>query len=1682
MRKSGTPIGYGPEHGPQRPTPFPGNALARVTLVLLVLGTAPSVSFSQDAMGGGAARDWEQQVAEARRARAEQLGRMQQSRAHAQMPDTMYASTPDPTTPPHPFPLDAGLKSGSERSGPPPGMSARSAMRQTHRIGLFPAAANALGRQGFARVINHSESDGEVTIDAYDDDGAHYGPLTLAMAAGETAHFNSDDLEEGNAGKGLDGTTGPPGKGDWRLELSSTLELQVLSYIRTDDGFLTSMHDFVARTESGQHRVAIFNPGRNSNQVSWLRLTNPGEGSTEVRIEGIDDGGQSPGSAVVLSLEGGMSRTLSAKDLEAGTGVSGGLGTGKGKWRLVVSSDALIEVLNTLSTPTGHLTNLSTVPGPAGFDDGGAAATYRIGLFPSAANALRRQGFARVINRSDSDGEVKIDAWDDDGAHHGPLTLAIGAGETVHFNSDDLEEGNVRKGLDGATGPPGKGDWRLELSSTLELQVLSYIRTDDGFLTSMHDFVARTESGQHRVAIFNPGRNSNQVSRLRLTNPGEERTEVRIEGIDDGGQSPGSAVVLSLEGGMSRTLSAKDLEAGTGVSGGLGTGEGKWRLVVSSDALIEVLNTLSTPTGHLTNLSTVPGPAVSAETAADVFREHISGPVVQSKCIACHVEGGLSGHTRLVFVRDTDPDHEAHNLEEFEEFLDEVDDGASYILNKIQGVAHGGGVQVAAGTPEYTYMERFLGLLGEDIKPVALTPQTLFDTVRMAPAWKTLRRAALIFAGRIPTDEEYAAVAGGDTTAPRAAIRGLMTGPEFHEFLIRASNDRLLTDREAFIGDGFVDYIAERYRRAVKAHESGDDQDFDALWDWDDHVHHGVRRAPLELIAHVVENDLPYTEILTADYIMANPMAAASYGASTPFDDPEDVHEFKPSRYVSYYRPSEGLVIEYDPVVEEDRVISTGPLLTDYPHAGILNTKAFLERYPSTATNRNRARSRWTYYHFLGLDIEKSASRTTDPVALADTNNPTMVNPACTVCHTVMDPVAGAFQNYGDEGLYRDKHEGRDSLDDFYKYPEFSAFDIQADAWEDRQTFSIKAWLDQDSILGFDHMNNNYCDDNGECHTYGRDLRIDRIAVREAGSGALVRTVDWALLDEHCMYDGQYNAGTGDDDHYQWWGWGCDIPLGLPASATYVIEVVAWADQYGDAWTQMGLRATPYQEGDTWYRDMRVPGFAGEEAAHSDNSVQWLAQRIVDDARFAEATVEFWWPAIMGREVAEPPEDEGDADFEGLLLGASAQGAEVERLARGFRQGFRGNVPYNLKDLLVEIVLSDWFRADAVEDVNPVRRVALRDAGARRLLIPEELDHKTAALTGVKWGRSIDTDCGPECKPHPSRLSDDYRLLYGDIDSDGITERARDMTSVMAGVAKRHAAHMSCPIVMRELYLLPDAQRRLFAGIDHNVTPTSEFSATFEIGTRWPRREALSLNGALRAGSSTVKLTFTNDFWREDLGGRHVYLDRLDVRNAAGRVVSSRQLETLGPSGDCNHANNDHYALWCAGSLEVPIEITSAGRYDIEIVTGARLAGDELPRLNIVVESDAEGSAGSRAIRNKLVELHDALLGVQVTPHSPDVEAAYRLFVEVMERGREAQEKWFPPFWECPIEDIFYFEGILDDTVMWHENMYGEYYDIDWDRVVLFLDSIDWSDPHHAAQAWIVVLAYLMTDYRYLYL
>ena len=98
-------------------------------------------------------------------------------------------------------------------------------------VPMFPSASDRI-RQGFSRVINHSARSGTVQITATDDEGVPFGPVWLRIGANATVHFNSNDLEDGNPGKGLPVGTGA-GNGDWWLSLSSSLDIEVLGYIRT---------------------------------------------------------------------------------------------------------------------------------------------------------------------------------------------------------------------------------------------------------------------------------------------------------------------------------------------------------------------------------------------------------------------------------------------------------------------------------------------------------------------------------------------------------------------------------------------------------------------------------------------------------------------------------------------------------------------------------------------------------------------------------------------------------------------------------------------------------------------------------------------------------------------------------------------------------------------------------------------------------------------------------------------------------------------------------------------------------------------------------------------------------------------------------------------------------------------------------------------------------------------------------------------------------------------------------------------------------------------------------------------------------------------------------------------------------------------------------------------------------
>ena len=453
-------------------------------------------------------------------------------------------------------------------------------------VPYFPAAGGS--RQGFARIVNRSDEDGHVFIEAVDDAGVPARRVRLRLGARQAVHFNSEDLERGNAAIGLGGI-GPPTAGDWRLSAISALDIEVLSYVRTEDGFVTAMHDVLPEA-----MVQFFNPGSNRHQRSILRVVNTEAEPAKWTTGGYDDHGKWRPMAGSLLVRPQHALALTAQALED----VHGLGDGRGKWRLRTRGFPWFA-MSLLESPTGHLANLSTAPDNATpLADG--ATLHRLPLFPAAGGA--REGFARVINRSYAAGTVAIEAVDDRGDRFGPLELALRPRRAAHFNATDLEVGNAARGWGGVGG--GRGDWRLEVVSELDLTVLAYARTADGFVTSVHDLAPVAADGSHRVVFFNPGSNTRQASRLRLINDGGRAAQVTVAGIDDRGGESGTAT-LRVPAGAALAFTSAELEAGSDrLAGRLGDGAGKWRLRVRSDEPIAVMSLLETPSGHLTNVST----------------------------------------------------------------------------------------------------------------------------------------------------------------------------------------------------------------------------------------------------------------------------------------------------------------------------------------------------------------------------------------------------------------------------------------------------------------------------------------------------------------------------------------------------------------------------------------------------------------------------------------------------------------------------------------------------------------------------------------------------------------------------------------------------------------------------------------------------------------------------------------------------------------------------------------------------------------------------------------------------------------------------------------------------------------------------------------------------------------------
>jgi hypothetical protein len=1092
---------------------------------------------------------------------------------------------------------------------------------------------------------------------------------------------------------------------------------------------------------------------------------------------------------------------------------------------------------------------------------------------------------------------------------------------------------------------------------------------------------------------------------------------------------------------------------------------------VRTDAttLIDLLDALQPETSGGTNPGSGENPKVSAE---DYFNSSVS-EVLLANCLSCHNPNGIAKGTRLVYV---DEAGSQQNYETLRGFI--AQGNGALLLNKIRGVDHGGRTVFTQSAPEYEIFRSFVervevdaGLSGSTVKTPIAT-DGFFKGTRLTSSAETLRRAAILMLGRNPTETEYAQLDGDDDAALKASLRALTQDPGFHDFLARSANDRLLTD--AFLqgqpidqsqleGPGF--YPMGNQAFIAEQAEAGE-----RFFDWPKYRHWqwGLARSAVELIAYIVENDRNYQEVVTADYMMMN-YAVNDFlngGAEFELSDPEQIpycQKFPDAPCIDHrqFKPGQnrGQIIFDEFLTSEDTEFQTS-LVTghsdfiEYPHAGVLNTPAFLHRYPSTETNRNRARARWTFYHFLGVDIEKSAPRSTEPAALSDSDNPTMRNPACTVCHQILDPVAGSFQFYGDLGLLKESWGGKDALPDNYKQglrdPVSRGLLVSVDFDIANTDFETLPAVTADFEAGTVFIELSFINDFYDEDTQGdRNAKFKSLTIEGPESFAL--TIDFesraeeATLFHGCPWVNEGSLMLGCNGRIT-------IPFAVSTAGEYSFQLTAAGDQAGDEPVKVLLvvdRERGYEDGDTWYRDMRKPGFMADEAPPEGSSLQWLGQQIAEDTWFASAAIKFWWPAVMGSEVAQAPEVTTDADFETRLAVFEAQKDFIDTLASNFKAGLNSAGAYNGRELIIELMASPWFRVNGADgNQNP----QLAEIGTRRLLTPEELDLKFYNLAGYYWGWSPDDFSEWDYHARAAKLSREYKVLYGGIDSRNVTQRASTTTAMMFNIAEKMALDTACELVAREFEKGPE-QRRMFSEVDLGDSPIQRTiaSAAFPVpNTAFDR--TYDLTASLALGEHTISIRYLNDFSNSD-GDRQAKFDRVEIIGPDG-AVSSIEIEAL-PAGSkiegCGHQAADYYQLSCSGSIQIPWSVTVTGDYLIKLSAAGEQYGPDPVKIGLALTAALPNTQNEK-IKQQLQTLHQQLLGETLALDDPELAYSYEL-----------------------VEEAFAYRSTLDNPNLnqWPAQQCNNQ---NWRH-----SNFDTSDSTRMKGVWMTLLTYFMTDFRFLH-
>lgn len=229
------------------------------------------------------------------------------------------------------------------------------------------------------------------------------------------------------------------------------------------------------------------------------------------------------------------------------------------------------------------------------------------------------------------------------------------------------------------------------------------------------------------------------------------------------------------------------------------------------------------------------------------------------------------------------------------------------------------------------------------------------------PTW-LLSRVSLDFRQRRPTAAELERIEA-DPDAIEEMIGEFLEDPAFEDQIVSWYADVWKTRADSYItgADGEADLYDEGNRaRFLNA----------------------VGEEPLRIIARIAKDDLPYTDIVTADWTMVND---------------ELIGRFP----VELLEEGEGWVkAEY----------------TDgRPAAGIMTSNGVYWRYTSTVENVNRGRARALLEYLLcdnRFDAVIDFDTNADEFDSTNLNSRAAEDPACVSCHVVIDPMGSHLWGY----------------------------------------------------------------------------------------------------------------------------------------------------------------------------------------------------------------------------------------------------------------------------------------------------------------------------------------------------------------------------------------------------------------------------------------------------------------------------------------------------------------------------------------------------------------------------------------------------------------------------------------------------------------------------------------------